>query len=177
MTEQDLTKKILHDARQQAKELITAAEQRATEQLKTARTQADDKRRAALAKGQASLAYRQTQQERAHEVARIKAQINARQFWIDQVFANAREKLLHATDAEVKNLVDTYTKKYAKTGDKIIIAKNWAHALPELPTTTMIDGGIIIENPNYRIELDIDSILNELREPLAPTLAEMLGVL
>ncbi len=177
MTEQDLTKKILHDARQQAKNLVTAAEQRAAEQLNVARAQADDKRRAALAKGQAGLAYRQMQQERAHEVARIKAQINARQTWIDQAFATAKEKLIHATDAEIQNLVDTYTKKYAQSGDKILIAQNWAHALPKLPTTPTIEAGIIIENPNYRIELDVDSILNELREPLAPTLAEMLGVL
>ena len=46
-----------------------------------------------------------------------------------------------------------------------------------LPTTAVIQGGLIIENQTYRLEFDIDSILAELREPLAPTIAEMLGVL
>ncbi len=58
-----------------------------------------------------------------------------------------------------------------------MVAKAGAYALPKLPTTDAIQGGIIIENPTYRLELDVDSILNELREPLAPTVAEILGVL
>ncbi len=176
MTEQDLTKKILRNAEQQAKDLVAAAEQRATEQLNTAHAQADTRRTAALEKGQASLAFRKTQQQRAYEVAQIKAQINAEQAWIDSAFATAREKLVHASDEEIKTIVAAFTKKYAQDGDKIIIAKNWAHALPDLPTTDNIQGGIIIENQTYRLELDIDSILNELREPLAPTIAQILGV-
>lgn len=177
MTEQDLTKKILRDANQQAKDLITAAEQRATEQIDAARAQTEARRVAALEKGQANLAYRKTQQQRAHEVAQIKAQINEEQAWIERAFTTAREKLVHASDEEIKTIVGTFTKKYAHDGDKIIIAKNWAHAFPDLPTVDNIQGGIIIENQTYRLELDIDSILAELREPLAPTIAKMLGVL
>ena len=177
MTEQDLTKKILRKANQQAKDLITVAEHRATEQIAVAETQAKNRREVALAQGQAGIALRKTQQQRAHEVARIKAQINAQQAWIDRAFAIAREKLLHASDTEIKNLVAVYTKKYAQPGDTVLIAANWAHAMPELPTTTTIQSGIIIENQTYRIELDIDSILAELREPIAPAVAEILGVI
>ena len=177
MTEQDLTKKILLHAKQEASHLLADAEQRASEQINTARTQAATRREAALKKGQAGLAYRRTQQQRAHEVATIKAQINAKQTWLDHAFAAAREKLIHASSQEIKNIVDAYTQKYAQPGDKILIAENWAHALPALPTTDTISGGIIIENTKYRIELDLDSILNELREPLAPTIAEILGVM
>ena len=71
MTEQDLTKKILQNAKQEANHLIVAAEQRATEQLNEARTQAEKRRTTALAQGQTNLAYRKTQQERAHEVEKI----------------------------------------------------------------------------------------------------------
>ena len=177
MTEQDLTKKILRDANQQAKDLITTAEKHAAEQIATAHAQAEARRVAALEKGQADLAYRKTQQQRAHEVAQIKAQINEEQAWIERAFTTAREKLVHASDEEIKTIVDTFTKKYAHDGDKIIIAKNWGHAFPDLPTADNIQGGIIIENQTYRLELDIDSILAELREPLAPTIAKMLGVL
>lgn len=176
MTEQDLTKKILRDAKQQANHLITTAEQHAAEQITAAQAQADTRRANALAKGQAGLEYRKTQQQRAHEVARIKAQINAEQAWVDQAFQTAREKLLHASDKEIQAIVAAYTKKYAQAGDKITIAKNWSHALPDLPTTAAINSGIIIENPTYRLELDMDSVLNELREPLAPTVAQILGV-
>lgn len=177
MTEQDLTKKILHDANKQAATLIDDAEQRAAKQLFVAKEQAAARKAEALEQGQANLAYRQSQQQLAHEVAKIKAQINAEQSWVDQAFNQAREKLLHATDKEIKELVDAYTKKYAHPGDKILIAKNWAHACPKLPTTAAIDSGIIIENATYRIELDVDSILNELREPLAAPVAKILGVL
>lgn len=177
MTEQDLTKKILHSANQQAKNLITEAEEHAAEQIAAAKKQADARRKAALAKGKANMAYRETQQQRAHEVARIKAEINAEQGWVDRAFEAAREKLVHASDKEIKELVDTYTKKYAKKGDKVLIAEDWAHAVPNLPTTPAIKSGIIIENDTYRIELDIDSILNELREPLAPAVAQILGVM
>ena len=177
MTEQELTQKILRDANKQAKTMITAAKQHAEKQLFVAKEQAAARKAEALEQGQANLAYRQSQQQLAHEVSKIKAQINAEQGLIDQAFATAREKLLHATDKEIKELVDTYTKKYAKTGDKVLIAKNWAHACPKLPTTAAIQSGIIIENPTYRIELDIDSILNELREPLAAPVAKILGVL
>ena len=177
MTEQDFTKKILRNAKQQAKDLVTAAEQRANEQLAVANSQAEARKNMALAKGQASLEYRKMQLQRAHEVECIKAQINAKQDWVERAFNQAREKLVHASDQEIKALVEAYTKKYAKAGDKISIAKNWAHALPNLESTTAIDSGIIIENQTYRIELDIDSILNELKEPLAPTVAKILGVL
>lgn len=177
MTEQDLTKKILRNANQQAKDLIAAAQAQADAKIAEAEQQATARKNAAIGKGKADLAYRQTQQKRAHEVAQIKAQINAQQQWIDQAFSQAREKLLHASDQDIKRLVDTYTKKYAVSGDKIVVAKAWAHALPKLPTTDAIQGGIIIENPTYRLELDVDSILNELREPLAPAVAEILGVM
>ncbi len=177
MTEQDLTKKILRDANKQAKDLIAAAEKQAEQQITAAKDAADARQTAAIEKGKADLAYRQTQQARAHEVEQIKAQINAQQQWIDQAFAQAREKLLHASDQDIQRLVDTYTQKYAQKGDKILIAKAWSHALPKLPTTTAIEGGIIIENDTYRMELDVDSILNELREPLAPVVAEILGVM
>lgn len=177
MTEQDLTKKILRDAKQQANNLISTAEQRAAEQIAAAETQADNRKKAALAKGQADLEFRKTQQQLAHEVACIKAQINAEQNWVDRAFAAAREKLLKASNAEIKALVTHYTQKYAQPDDNVFIAEAWAHAMPELPTTPTIVGGIIIENQTYRLELDVDSILNELREPLAPTVAEMLGVL
>lgn len=176
MTEQDLTKKILRNAKQQAKELVTAAELHAAEQITAAENQATARRQMALKEGQDGLAYRKIQQQRAHQVARIKAQINAQQDWVDRAFVAAREKLLKATDSEIKAIVNAYTKKYAQPGDQILIAENWAHALPELPTAT-INGGIIIENKTYRIEMDIDSILAALREPLAPIVAEMLGVL
>lgn len=177
MTEQDLTKKILRDAKQQAKDLITAAEKQADNQVAAAEQKAAARQAAALQQGQADLDYRKVQQQRAHEVACIKAQINAQQQWVDRAFAQAREKLLHASDKEIQSLVAAYTKKYAHDGDKILIAEAWSHALPQLPTTATIAGGIIIENKTYRLELDIDSILAELREPLAPTVAEMLGVI
>ena len=177
MTEQDLTKKILRNAKQQAQSLITAAEQQAAAQIAAAEQQATTRQAAALAKGQADLNNRKMQQQRAHEVAQIKAHINAQQAWIDTAFATAREKLLHASATEIQQIVAAYTQKYARPGDKITLAADWGHALPELPTTTAIAGGIIIENATYRLELDVDSILHELREPLAPVIAEMLGVL
>lgn len=177
MTEQDLTRKILRNANQQAKELVATAEQHAAEQISAAKAQAEARYNIALEKNQSNLAYRKEQQQRAHEVEQIKAHINAQQDWVDRAFKQARENLIHASDAEIKTIVDTYVKKYAKHGDKILVAKNWAHALPTYPTTDTIQGGIIIDNETYRIELDIDSILTELREPLASTVAEMLGVL
>ncbi len=176
MTEKELTKKILRNAKQQAQDLITAAEQRATEQITHARAQAEVRRAKALAKGEADLTYRKTQQQRAQEVARIKAQINAQQVWIDRAFQQARTKLINANQQTIKTLVTNLTQKYAQPGDTITIAKNWSAALPELPTTPTIAGGIIIENKTYRLELDVDSILAELREQVAPTVAEILGV-
>ncbi len=177
MTEKELTKKIIRNAKQQASDWVTAAEQRAAEQIASAHKQAEQRLTAALAKGQANIDFRKTQQQRAFEVARIKAQINAQQEWIDRAFAIAREKLLAASDQEIRVIVDHYTKKYAQPTDKILLAAAWSHALPMLPTTAVIQGGLIIENQTYRLEFDIDSILAELREPLAPTIAEMLGVL
>ena len=176
MTEQDLTKRILRQAHQQAKTMVDAAEQHAAEQIATAETQATVRRTIALEKSQAGLAVQKVQQQRAHEVAHIKARINAQQTWIDRAFDVAREKLQHASNSEIQTIVKTYTEKYAKPGDQILIAENWAHALPELPTAT-INGGIIITNQTYRIELDLDSILAELRDAIAPTIAEILGVL
>lgn len=177
MTEQDLTKKILRNAKQHAQELVTTAEQRAAEQIADAQAQAEQRRATALAQGKANLAYRKEQQQRAYEVTRIKAEINTKQAWVTRAFDMAREKLMHADDHEIQVIVQAYIKKYAQTGDKILIAQNWAHALPDLPVTTAIDSGIIIENQTYRLELDIDSILAELKDPLTPTVAEILGVL
>lgn len=177
MTEQDLTKKILRNAKQQAKDLINTAEQHSAEQITQAQSRANQRREAALAQGKTNLEYRKVQQQRAHEVTRIKAEINAKQAWVEQAFATAREKLLHADTAEIKTLVDTYIKKYAQPDDQILIAQNWAHALPKLPVTQAIESGIIIENPTYRLELDMDSILAALKDSIAPTVAEILGVL
>lgn len=177
MTEQDLTQKILRDANRQAKSLIAAAEKQAAAQILAAEQNASDRKTAALQRGQADLRDRQTQQTRAHEVAQIKAKINAEQQQIDTAFAQAREKLLHASNQDIKRLVDTYTKKYAHQGDKILIAQAWSHALPDLSTTDAIAGGIIIENDNYRLELDVDSILATLREPLAVEIAKILEVM
>lgn len=177
MTEQDLTKKILRNAKQHAQELVTTAEQRAAEQIADAQAQAEQRRATALAQGKADLAYRKEQQQRAHEVTRIKTVINAKQAWVTRAFDMAREKLIHADDREIQAIVQAYIKKYAQAGDKILIAQNWAHALPDLAVTTDINSGIIIENQTYRIELDIDSILAELKDPLTPTVAEILGVL
>lgn len=177
MTEQDFTQKILKKAQQQAAQLVATAEQQSAAQIAAAQEQAAARQAAALKKGQEDLAYRKEQQILAHEVATIKARINAQQNWVDQAFAAAREKLIHASSTEIKQIVEAYTKKYAQVGDKITLAANWGHALPKLPTTDQIAGGLIIENPTYRLELDVDSILNELRDPLAPTVAEILGVL
>lgn len=177
MTQQELTKKILRDAKQQAKTLVTAAEQKAAERIATAQTQAEQRRTAALAQAQADLTYRKTQQQRAHEVARIKAQSNAKQIWIDRAFTQAREKLVNADAKTIQEMVTTYTKKYAQPGDQILVAQAWSAALPDYATTNTIASGIIIENPTYRVELDIDGILAELKADITPTVAEILGVL
>ncbi|MCQ2381936.1 MAG: hypothetical protein MJ054_01385 [Clostridia bacterium] len=177
MTEQDLSKKILHRATQHAKELISSAEQHAEQQISDAKKQAEVRKAKALSDGQASLAYRQVQQENAYEVAKIKAKINAQQAWVDRAFSAARQKLLNASVEEIKTIVETYIQKYAQPNDKISIATNWSQALPNLPTTTAIQSGIIIENDIYRIELDIDGILHELKDEISPAVAEILGVL
>lgn len=177
MTEQDLTKKILHDAKQQAQNLITTAQQKAEAQITDAQENAMARKNIALQKAQAELDQRKTQQVRANEVLQIKSLINAQQKQIDLAFSQAQEKLLHASDDEIRQFVKHYTQKYAQPNDKVIIAQAWSTALPDLPTTDTISGGIIIENDTYRFEFDIDSILNELRADLAPEVAKLLGVI
>lgn len=177
MTEQELTQKILRDTNRQAKALITAAETQAEAKIVTAEQNAAQRKITAIQKGQDDLNYRQLQQSHIYEVANIRAQINAQQAQIEQAFTQAREKLLHATPEDIRKFVDLYQQKYAKAGDKILVAKAWSHAVPQLPITTTIEAGIIIENDSYRYELDIDSILQELRGSLTPEIAKILGVI
>lgn len=177
MTEQELVKKIIKQAEKQAAALITAAHAQADAKVTAAQERAKQRTKEAVAAAQAKLAGQRTEQQKAHEVAVIKAQINAKQAVIDQVFNQVRDNLNHADAATIKKLFTALTQKYAQPGDQITVATNWAKALPGYPTTATITGGIIIENATYRIDLSIDAILATLRPDLTTTVANLLGVL
>ena len=177
MTEQQLTKKIINDAKKQAASLVATAESQARAQLVTAQKQAEQHQTAALAAAKARLATRAEQQARANEVTLIKARINAQQKVLDAAFARARAQILGAPTAQVQSMVNGWIKQYAHDGDQIMVAENWAKLFPNYPTTTAVESGIIITNAVYRIELTVDELLRELREQIALPVAQQLGVM
>ena len=177
MTEQELVKKIIKQAEKQAAHLIATAHAQADAKIAAAQERAGQREKDALAAAQTKIAEQRTEQQKAHEVAVIKANINAKQAVIDQVFNQVRDNLNHADVATINQLFTTLTQKYAQPGDQITVATNWAKALPNYPTTATIAGGMIIENATYRIDLSIDAILATLRPALTTTVANLLGVL
>ena len=177
MTEQQLTNKIIKDAKRQAAALVAAAESQARAKLADAAKQAEQRHATALADAKARLATRTEQQARANEVTLIKARIDAQQAVLDAAFARAREQIVNAPTAQIKSLVDGWLQQYAHDGDQITVAANWAKIFPNYPTTTAVENGIIIANKIYRIELTVDELLRELREQIALTVAGQLGVM
>lgn len=177
MTEQQLTNKIIKNAKQQAATLVAAAESQARAKLAAAEKQASERRTTALANAKARLATRTEQQARANEVTLIKARIDAQQKVLDTAFDRAREQIVNAPTTQVKSLVDGWLKQYAHDGDQITVAENWAKIFPNYPTTTAVENGIVIANQIYRIELTVDELLRELREQIALTVAQQLGVM
>ena len=177
MTEQQLTNKIIKDAKRQAAALVAAAESQARAQLADAAQQTEQRHATALAAAKARLATRTEQQARANEVTLIKARINAQQAVLDAAFAQARAQIVNAPTAQIKSLVDGWLRQYAHDGDQITVAENWGKIFPNYPTTTTVENGIIITNKIYRIELTVDELLHELREQIALTVAGQLGVM
>ena len=177
MTEQQLTNKIIKNAKQQAAALVAAAESQARAKLADAEKQAGERRTTALADAKARLATRTEQQARANEVTLIKARIDAQQKVLDAAFDRARAQIINAPTAQIKSLVDGWLQQYAHDGDQITVAENWAKIFPNYPTTTAVQNGIIIANQIYCIELTVDELLRELREQIALTVAEQLGVM
>lgn len=177
MTEQQLTQKIIKNAKQQAAALVATAESQARTKLTAAEQQAAARQDQAIAAAKQRLADRQAQQTRADEVTLIKARINAQQAVLDTVFKQARAQIIHAPAEQTQTLVHKWLQQYAQTGDQIAVATEWAALFPDYPTTTAVSYGIVIANNVYRIELTVDEQLHELREQMALSVAQQLGVL
>ena len=177
MTEQQLTKQIIQHAKQQANALVAAAESQARNEISAAEQAAAKRQTDAIAKAQAALALAQTERERAQAVTQIKNNINAKQALLDQIFNQVRDHWYHATATQIQALAATLIAKYAQPNDTITVASDWHTALPNYPTTTAIQHGLIIANPTYRWELTIDGLIAALREELALPVAQKLGVM
>ena len=177
MTEQQLTNKIIKDAKKQAAALVATAENQARAQLAAAKEQAQHRHTTALADAKARLNTRAEQQARANEVTLIKARIDAQQKVLDAAFDRARAQIINAPAAKTQSMVNGWLKAYAHDGDQIMVAANWAKLFPNYPTTTAVENGIIIANAVYRIELTVDELLRELRAQIALPVAQQLGVM
>lgn len=177
MTEQQLTNKIIKNAEKQAAALVQTAKDQADAQITAAQAVAEERHAAAVQQAQAKLSEQTAQLQKAHEVDLIKARINARQAVMSQAFAQVRDQLLHAKPADVKKIVDALLAKYAGPQDTILIAREWAKAMPHLTPTDTIVGGIIIQNPTYRLELSVDVLLANLRADIELEVAQILGVI
>lgn len=177
MTEQELTNKIIKNANKQAAALIEDAQNQAQAKLAAAKQTAAERREAALQKGKKDAAIQAEQLKKANEVEMIKARINARQAVMSQAFNQVRDNLLHASNADIKKIVNALVQKYAAPKDTVLVAREWAKAMPNLKATDAITGGIIIENPTYRLELSLDVLLANLREDIELEVAQILGVI
>jgi vacuolar-type H+-ATPase subunit E/Vma4 len=153
MTEQKLVNKIITEAKREATIMLDAAAETANRKVADAKIAAAKRKADAIESAKKDAGKRKEQAEKANEVELIKARINAKQAVMSAVFDAVKQKI------DTKKVVKLLTDKYAKAGDKIITAP---------------DGGIIIRNKNYDIDLSVDTLICELRKIIELQVAEML---
>jgi vacuolar-type H+-ATPase subunit E/Vma4 len=95
----------------------------------------------------------------ANEVENIKQKINAKQEIMKTVFDGIKTGIMKSNPNRKQRLIASLTKKYGRASDKIISSN---------------DGGIIISNKNYDIDLSLSVLIDDLKENIETDIAKML---
>jgi vacuolar-type H+-ATPase subunit E/Vma4 len=159
MTENELVRKIIYNANKEAEDLLSTAAADADEKLTQAQNAADERKRKALATAEQKLRRKNEELVLAGEVENIKQKINIKQEIMQSVFDGVRAAVQKANPTEQQKLLAHLRKKYGQPNDRI---------------TNTADGGIIISNKNYDIDLSLSVLLDDLREEIELDIAKML---
>jgi vacuolar-type H+-ATPase subunit E/Vma4 len=159
MTENELVRKIVYSANKEASVLINLATADAEQKLAQAQQDANERKKRALAVAEQKMRRKSEEMVLANEVEGIKQKINAKAEIMKTVFDGISAKIMKSGTTEKQKLISNLTKKYGRAGDKIT------------PTT---DGGIIISNKNYDIDLSLSVLIDDLKNEIEPDIAKML---
>jgi vacuolar-type H+-ATPase subunit E/Vma4 len=159
MTENELVRKIIYNANKEADEILAAAVSAADEKLNAAQTDAAERKKKALALAEQKMKQKNEELTLAGEVENIKQKINIKQEIMQSVFDGVKANIQKANPTEKQKLIAALRKKYGQANDKI---------------TNTADGGIIVSNKNYDIDLSLSVLLDDLREGIESDIAKML---
>ncbi|MDR1917478.1 MAG: hypothetical protein LBQ05_00640 [Christensenellaceae bacterium] len=157
--ENQLVRKIIYNANKEADELLVAAATEAADKLEKARAVANERKKKALSVAEQKMRQKNEELALAHEVENIKQKINIKQDIMQSVFDGVKANIQKANPTEKQKLAAHLRKNYGQPNDKI---------------TETPDGGIIISNKNYDIDLSLSVLLDDLRGAIEPDIAKML---
>jgi len=194
MALEDIIKKILRDAKQQADEIKQQAQEEARRILEEARNKADRMREQMLA-----IAQRHAQQEEDRILTLAKLELRKRvlqekQTRINEAFERARTRLLNMNKEDYKEFIKRLLTAAVETGDEEVIAppqyreiltpqflKEVNRALGKgsgslrlSPETRNISGGIILRQGRREVNCSLEALFKIAREEMEPEIARIL---
>lgn len=150
-----IVEKILQDAQKEAEGLLMSARANSRSRVESAKIQIESDREADIERAMSRAVAEAKQAELNAKVRARRDELTARTGAIDAVFADAKVQL----GKSGASLANSLKSKFAKPTDKVEVLK---------------DGGIIVENPNYRLSLTLDELLAGLRADIELGVAKIL---
>ncbi|MCL2484378.1 MAG: V-type ATP synthase subunit E family protein [Firmicutes bacterium] len=175
---EQIIKNILSKAESEAKALVKTAKKQSSEAIERAKKQEEENYKKGLDR-----ACKRAEEHNFNKSAAAKAEealvrVTAEQKAINEVFALVNKELQSLTPASRKKLITNLIKNHARSGDTVYIGKNDEKEISEafikaLPVKNLkrkvvdsIDGGITLENSNYKLSLTYKEMVEEVREEL-----------
>lgn len=186
----DIIRKIETDADSEAQALISAAEERATAVMATARQRAEEERDALLARSGAEAEREASRLVAAAKLSSRDEALRQRRMLLDEVLNQTVEALAAMPDAEYATFLAANIIAVARGGESLRLGAadaNRAAALTEalrllapglnlqlVTEPAPFDRGALVEGERVRADLSLASLVEERRDQLELTLASVL---
>lgn len=183
---ENIINKILSDADEKCARIVAKAEQTAAEMKSQAEAEVEAEKRALQVKAENLAAERIRNRVATAELDARKYKLNAKQQIISECYDKALQRLAALPTKEKQAFVLNLLKKYAETGETVIVAKQDKDVI----TQKLLDeankklilsktyheglGGVILEGVGYEKDLTLSRIVNYLREQTEGKVAQAL---
>lgn len=183
---ENIINKILSDADEKCARIVAKAEQTAAEMKSQAEAEVEAEKRALQVKAENLAAERIRNRVATAELDARKYKLNAKQQIISECYDKALQRLAALPAKEKQAFVLNLLKKYAETGETVIVAKQDKDVI----TQKLLDeankklilsktyheglGGVILEGVGYEKDLTLSRIVNYLREQTEGKVAQAL---
>ncbi|MDR0975532.1 MAG: V-type ATP synthase subunit E [Christensenellaceae bacterium] len=186
MEEIEFIKSIVEDAKQEAVQIETNAKLFSARQIEDAKKELDAQKTRTVESVKASIELQKSRAEMAVKVESGKTIINQKQDALNEVFESAKAEISGESAAATKSLISALVKKFAKSGDTILVSKKDEKVLTEefikglsvkglkRAVSPKVKSGITISGATYDTDLTLETLLKEIADDKMLEVAKIL---